>query len=157
MKEQLEQLKVKALTALQQAITPADLEELRVRYLGKKGEVTAVLKQMGKLSAEERPVIGQLANNVRAEIEEQLDIRKNEIHSAVMEQNLGFFETYFAKYKQCASVQGIFEIRCLQAELYATFDIEKKEKLKEELLATLDNLKYNAYLKESYRSKIQLL
>ena len=88
MKEQLEQLKVQALTALQQAITPADLEELRVRYLGKKGEVTAVLKQMGKLSAEERPVIGQLANNVRAEIEEQLDIRKNEIHSAVMEQKL---------------------------------------------------------------------
>lgn len=77
--------------------------------------------------------------------------------SAVMEQNLGFFETYFTKYKQCASAQGIFEVRCLQAELYATFDIEKKEKLKEELLATLDNLKYNAYLKESYRSKIQLL
>ena len=72
MKEQLEQLKLQALAALQNAVTPADLEELRVRFLGKKGEVTAVLKQMGKLSAEERPIMGQLANNVRAEIEAKL-------------------------------------------------------------------------------------
>ena len=69
MKEQLQQLKLKALSALQEAKTPADLEELRVQYLGKKGEVTAVLKQMGSLSAEERPIMGQLANSVRAEIE----------------------------------------------------------------------------------------
>ena len=41
------------------------MENLRVKYLGKKGELTAVLKQMGKLTAEERPVIGQLANEVR--------------------------------------------------------------------------------------------
>ena len=88
MKEQLEQLKLQALAALQNAVTPADLEELRVRFLGKKGEVTAVLKQMGKLSAEERPIMGQLANNVRAEIEAKLDERKAEIHSAVLEQKL---------------------------------------------------------------------
>ena len=88
MKQQLEQLKMQALAALQNASTPADLEELRVRFLGKKGEVTAVLKQMGKLSAEERPVMGQLANNVRAKIEEKLEERKAEIHSAVLEQKL---------------------------------------------------------------------
>ena len=88
MKEQLQQLKLKALSALQEAKTPADLEELRVQYLGKKGEVTAVLKQMGSLSAEERPIMGQLANSVRAEIEAKLDERKTEINAAVLEQKL---------------------------------------------------------------------
>ena len=88
MKEQLEQIKTQALTALQDATTPAALEELRIRYLGKKGEVTAVLKLMGSLSAEERPVMGQLANNVRAEIEEKLEIRKAEINAAVLEKKL---------------------------------------------------------------------
>ena len=88
MKEQLQQLKEQALAALQEAATPAALEELRVRYLGKKGEVTAVLKQMGGLSPEERPIMGQLANSVRAEIEEKLEERKTEIHAAVLEQKL---------------------------------------------------------------------
>ena len=64
MKEQLEQLKAQALAALQEASTPAALEDVRLRYLSKKGEVTSVLKMMGKLSAEERPIIGQLANIV---------------------------------------------------------------------------------------------
>ena len=88
MKEQLEYLKLQALAALQDAATPAALEELRVRYLGKKGEVTAVLKQMGGLSAEERPIMGQLANSVRAEIEEKLEARKTEIDAIVLEQKL---------------------------------------------------------------------
>ena len=52
MKEQLESIRLKAITALEDAETPAALEELRVKLLGKKGELTAVLKQMGKLSAE---------------------------------------------------------------------------------------------------------
>ena len=51
-KEQLESVRLKAMTALEDAETPAALEELRVKLLGKKGELTAVLKQMGKLSAE---------------------------------------------------------------------------------------------------------
>ena len=88
MKEQLEQIKQQALAALDAAATPADLEELRVRYLGKKGELTAVLKQMGSLSAEERPVMGQVANSVRAVIEEKLESRKAEIGAAVLEAKL---------------------------------------------------------------------
>ncbi|MBP1535116.1 MAG: phenylalanine--tRNA ligase subunit alpha, partial [Ruminococcus sp.] len=58
------------------------------RYLGKKGELTAILKQMGKLSAEERPVIGQLANKVRADIEEALNARKDDIKSKAEELRL---------------------------------------------------------------------
>ena len=66
MKQQLEAIRKAALEAIADAAKAEDLEAMRVRYLGKKGELTAVLKQMGKLSAEERPVIGQLANEVRA-------------------------------------------------------------------------------------------
>ena len=88
MKEQLEQIKQQAISALDEAATPAALEELRVRFLGKKGELTAVLKMMGKLSAEERPVMGQMANAVRAEIEEKLEARKTAIHAAVLEEKL---------------------------------------------------------------------
>ena len=88
MKEQLEQIKLQALQQLDNAATPADLEELRVRLLGKKGELTAVLKQMGSLSPEERPVMGQLANSVRAVIEEKLEERKAAINASVMEAKL---------------------------------------------------------------------
>ncbi len=88
MKEQLELIKQNALAALDAADTPAALEELRVKLLGKKGELTAVLKMMGKLSPEERPVMGQLANTVRAQIESKLEQRKAAIHAAVLEAKL---------------------------------------------------------------------
>ena len=88
MKEQLEQIKLNALAALDAAATPAALEELRVKLLGKKGELTAVLKQMGKLSPEERPIMGQMANAVRAEIEAKLEERKAAINAAVLEAKL---------------------------------------------------------------------
>ena len=88
MKAQLEQIKQQALAALEAAQTPADLDELRVKVLGKKGELTAVLKQMGKLSAEERPVMGQIANSVRAEIEAKLEECKATIGAKVMEAKL---------------------------------------------------------------------
>ena len=88
MKEQLEQIKARALQALQEARDSAELEALRVGLLGKKGELTAVLKMMGKLSAEERPVMGQLANSVRAAIEERLETRKAELSAAAMEAKL---------------------------------------------------------------------
>ena len=88
MKEQLEQIKLNALASLDAAETPAALEELRVKLLGKKGELTAVLKMMGKLSPEERPIMGQMANAVRAEIEAKLEERKAAIHAAVLEAKL---------------------------------------------------------------------
>ena len=88
MKQQLEQIRVQALAALDAAETPAALEELRVSLLGKKGELTAVLKQMGKLTPEERPVMGQVANTVRADIEAKLEERKAVINAAVLEQKL---------------------------------------------------------------------
>ena len=88
MKEQLELIKQTALAALDAANSPADLEEIRVKYLGKKGELTAVLKMMGKLTPEERPIMGALANAVRAEIEEKLEEAKASIGAKVLEAKL---------------------------------------------------------------------
>ena len=88
MKQQLENIRLEALAALEAADSPAALEELRVKYLGKKGELTAVLKMMGKLSPEERPVMGALANTVRAEIESKLEEAKASIGAKVLEAKL---------------------------------------------------------------------
>ena len=88
MKAQLEAIKLQAMIDLDNATTPAMLEELRIKLLGKKGELTAVLKQMGKLSPEERPVMGQIANAVRAAIEEKLEARKAEVNASVLEAKL---------------------------------------------------------------------
>jgi len=69
MKERLEGLRADALQELQGVQNPAQLNDLRVKYLGKKGALTEILRGMGGLSAEERPIIGQVANDVRAAIE----------------------------------------------------------------------------------------
>ena len=88
MKQQLEAIRKAALDAISDAGKAEDLEALSVRYLGKKGELTAVLKQMGKLSAEERPVIGQLANDVRAKLEADIEEKAKELSDKAMELKL---------------------------------------------------------------------
>ena len=88
MREQLESIKAQALSDIQNAADLAALDAVRVRVLGKKGELTAVLKQMGKLSAEERPVMGQMANAVRAELETELEQRKAELEASALEARL---------------------------------------------------------------------
>jgi phenylalanyl-tRNA synthetase alpha chain len=72
MKQKLDEILASAKTQLKEAQDLKELDEIRVKYLGKKGEVTSILKQMGSLSAEERPIVGQHANKVRAEIETEL-------------------------------------------------------------------------------------
>jgi phenylalanyl-tRNA synthetase alpha chain len=79
MKEQLEAIRDRAVRELSQADGQQVLESLRVKYLGKKGELTSILKQMGKLSAEERPAVGQLANRIRSLIEQDLEKRAGEL------------------------------------------------------------------------------
>ena len=88
MKEQLAKIKQDALSAFREARDAAGLDELRVKYLGKKGELTAVLKQMGRLSPEERPVMGQLANDVRAALEEALAGCSARLEAAALERRL---------------------------------------------------------------------
>ena len=88
MKETLEKLRSAALAELGASDNVRLLDELRVKFLGKKGEITAILKQMGGLSAEERPVIGALANRVREEIEAAIASRLAAIEAANLEEQL---------------------------------------------------------------------
>ena len=85
MKAQLEAIEKQAFAELESAQDLKALDAVRVKYLGKKGELTAILKQMGKLSAEERPVIGQLANQIRAQIEEKLEETKTELEGKMLD------------------------------------------------------------------------
>ncbi|MBM6924700.1 phenylalanine--tRNA ligase subunit alpha [Pseudoflavonifractor phocaeensis] len=88
MKETLETIRREALAAMESAKNAQELDSIRVKYLGKKGELTAVLKQMGKLSAEERPAMGQLANEVRTALERALEARGKELEAAALEEQL---------------------------------------------------------------------
>ena len=88
MKAQLEQIRRAAKEALASFDSAEQLEKARIQYLGKKGELTAILKQMGKLSAEERPVIGQLANEIRKDIEDTIANKSAEIKKAAQEKRL---------------------------------------------------------------------
>ena len=85
MKAELEAIAKQALEELKGAQDLKVLDAVRVKYLGKKGELTAILKQMGKLSAEERPVIGQLANQVRADIEQMLEQTKTDLEAKALD------------------------------------------------------------------------
>ena len=87
-KEQLKSIRENAVNILNEIESSDKLEAFRVQYLGKKGELTSVLSQMGKLSAEERPVIGQIANEVRSFIENEIKIKKEEIAKIEMEKRL---------------------------------------------------------------------
>lgn len=86
MKEILQKIKAEAMDAL--SSSQADLEEIRIKYLGKKGDLTQVLRGMGKLSPEERPVIGELANKVRSEIEDAIEKKTASIKAAALEAKL---------------------------------------------------------------------
>ena len=88
MKELMQSLREASLKAVTEAQDMDLLETLRVKYLGKKGELTAILRQMGQLSAQERPAMGQLANQLRSDIENAIEARKTELSAALLEKKL---------------------------------------------------------------------
>lgn len=88
MRERLEEMKQLALEQLAQCSDAQTLNELRVKYLGKKGELTEILRGMGKLSAEERPVIGQVANEVREAIEQVIAEKQTQFDQAAQQEQL---------------------------------------------------------------------
>ena len=88
MKEALSNILKSALEEINNAAGTRELEDLRIKYLGKKGELTAILKGMGSLSNEERPLIGKVANEVREEIEGVLKSKISEIKKTELEANL---------------------------------------------------------------------
>ncbi len=88
MKEQLQNIRERAKQEIAATATLQDLEALRVQLLGKKGELTAILKSMGKLSKEERPVMGQLANEVRGDIETALTEKTAALEKEALQKEL---------------------------------------------------------------------
>lgn len=88
MKDQIESIKKAALDAIANIKDNQALNEARVKYLGKKGELTSVLRGMGALSAEERPVIGSLVNNVRDKIESLIKEKEEEFKKAELAKKL---------------------------------------------------------------------
>ncbi len=88
MQEQISQIKEKALEAIQNAKDAKELDEVRVQYLGKKGELTLILRSMGGLSPEERPVVGSLVNQVRDELEGKIEEEEKHFADKVIEERL---------------------------------------------------------------------
>jgi len=88
MKDQLEALKSEALASVQEASDLKTLQDLRVKYLGKKGPITEVLRGMGKLSPEERPVIGQLANDIRNAIQAAIEDKQRKLEEEAIQKRL---------------------------------------------------------------------
>ena len=88
MKEQLQAISTAAKEAVNSCANENEIENLRVKYLGKKGELTSILKQMGSLSPEERPKMGALVNQAKQELEELIAAKKDELKAAATEQKL---------------------------------------------------------------------
>lgn len=88
MKNKLEEIKHLAMTELEKVQLPAELEALRVRFLGRKGELTSMLKLMGGLSSEERPAMGKLANEIREAIEGALDTKLESLQQMALARTL---------------------------------------------------------------------
>lgn len=88
MKKLLQELRDTSLSSIENAESIDVLENLRVKYLGKKGELTAVLKQMGQLSEDERPVIGQFANEVREALTNSLEAKRKELSEKMLDMKL---------------------------------------------------------------------
>ncbi|WP_102335705.1 phenylalanine--tRNA ligase subunit alpha [Salimicrobium jeotgali] len=88
MKERLQELEQEALLKVEQAETIEELKSVRVEYLGKKGPITEVLRGMGKLPKDERPVIGQLANEVRERIADAIEENQSRLEDEALEEQL---------------------------------------------------------------------
>ena len=88
MREMMQKMREAALRAILESEDADTLESLRVRYLGKKGELTGILRQMGTLSPEERPQMGQLANQLRSELESTIEARRAALNEARLEMQL---------------------------------------------------------------------
>ncbi|MEC5421988.1 phenylalanine--tRNA ligase subunit alpha [Virgibacillus sp. C22-A2] len=88
MKEQMEAIQAEAIQKIEQVGELKELQDIKVAYLGKKGSLTGVLRGMGKLSKEERPVIGEIANKVRESITEAINLKSEKLERAALEKQL---------------------------------------------------------------------
>ena len=121
MKEQLEKIRQEALGALESVKDAGELDALRVRFLGKKGELTGVLKSMGKLSAEERPVIGQMANEVRQTLEDAVARRQEELKAKELDRRLASEKLDITMPGKTRAEGGLHPLSIVQEDLIDIF------------------------------------
>ncbi|HLS20277.1 MAG TPA: phenylalanine--tRNA ligase subunit alpha [Bacillota bacterium] len=88
MQEQLNDLKNEALAKVAETNSSDELQKINIAYLGRRGSITTVLRGMGKLSPEERPIVGKLANEVRQAIEQAIETKKSELEAIALEAQL---------------------------------------------------------------------
>ena len=88
MKEKLEEISKLTKEKVEQITTSQELKELKAKVLGKKSELTEILRGMGQIAAEQRPVVGELVNKVRTEIEEMIDSKEEEFEEAELKRKL---------------------------------------------------------------------
>lgn len=130
MKEQLASIKASAAEAIAQAGDSRALEEVRIRFLGKKGELTAILRGMGSVPAEERPVIGALVNTVRSEIETLLTERAACLKESQLQEQLraeSLDVTMPASQKPFGSLHPITQTRNRMVEIFTGMGFEIAE------------------------------
>lgn len=121
MRSQLEQIKENALKELHDCLEGKGLDALRVKYLGKKGELTTILKQMGKLSAEERPVIGQMANEVRQTLEDAVARRQEELKAKELDRRLASEKLDITMPGKTRAEGGLHPLSIMQEDLIDIF------------------------------------
>lgn len=121
MRSQLEQIKENALKELHDCLEGKGLDALRVKYLGKKGELTTILKQMGKLSAEERPVIGQMANEVRQTLEDAVARRQEELKAKELDHRLASEKLDITMPGKTRAEGGLHPLSIVQEDLIDIF------------------------------------
>lgn len=121
MRSQLEQIKENALKELHDCLEGKGLDALRVKYLGKKGELTTILKQMGKLSAEERPVIGQMANEVRQTLEDAVAHRQEELKAKELDRRLASEKLDITMPGKTRAEGGLHPLSIVQEDLIDIF------------------------------------
>ena len=121
MKQKLEDIRARAKEQLATLSDLSDLENFRVQVLGKKGELTGILKSMGALSAEERPKMGQLANEVRASIETMLSEKTKELKEREMQREIESMPLFDISVPQNLARGAYHPITLVQPECEAIF------------------------------------
>ncbi len=121
MKQKLEDIRTRAKEQLATLSDLSDLENFRVQVLGKKGELTGILKSMGALSAEERPKMGQLANEVRASIETMLSEKTKELKEREMQREIESMPLFDISVPQNLARGAYHPITLVQRECEAIF------------------------------------
>lgn len=121
MKQKLEDIRARAKAQLEALTDLSELENFRVQVLGKKGELTGILKSMGSLSAEERPKMGQLANEVRQSIETMLSEKVEELKALEMQREIESMPLYDISVPQNLSRGAYHPITLVQRECEAIF------------------------------------